>query len=147
MAAYDLEKKNPYGTLGAIAFPGTDGYSRGLWDTHYNNWGPRVGMAYQAMPGLVLRGGFGVTYLPSNTGYFSGPNDYGSTSFGSGTNMIPYGATPNGRPAYRFTDTAMATESSVSVCEKRIRKIVHETSRLRSTTKCRSSHLGMPNLS
>lgn len=104
MAAYDLEKQNPYGTLGAIAFPGTNGYSRGLWDTHYNNWGPRVGMAYQATPGLVLRGGFGVTYLPSNTGYFSGPNDYGSTSFGSGTNIIPYGNTPNGVPAYRFTD-------------------------------------------
>jgi hypothetical protein len=104
MAAYDLEARTPYGTLGAIAFPGANGYSRGLWDTRYNNWGPRVGLAYQAMPGLVLRGGFGVSYLPSNTGYFSGPNDYGSTSFGNGTNMIPYGATPNGVPAYRFTD-------------------------------------------
>jgi hypothetical protein len=104
MAAYDLEAKNPFGTLGAIAFPGTNGYSRGLWDTHYNNWGPRVGLAYQMRPGLVLRGGFGVAYLPSNTGYFSGPNDYGSTSFGNGTNMIPYGNNPNGVPAYRYTD-------------------------------------------
>ncbi|HXA52318.1 MAG TPA: TonB-dependent receptor [Candidatus Acidoferrum sp.] len=104
MAAYDLEAKNPFGATGAIAFPGTNGYSRGLWDTRYNNWGPRVGLAYQAKAGLVLRGGFGVTYLPSNTGYFSGPNDYGSTSFGSGTNMIPYGNNPNGVVAYRFTD-------------------------------------------
>jgi hypothetical protein len=104
MASYDLEKTNPYGTLGAMAFPGTSGYSRGLWDTHYNNFGPRVGLAYQPVSGLVIRGGFGVTYLPSNTGYFSGPNDYGSTSFGSGTNIIPYGNNPNGVPAYRFTD-------------------------------------------
>ena len=32
---------------GAIAFPGVDGYSRNLWDTTYDNWGPRVGAAYQ----------------------------------------------------------------------------------------------------
>ena len=31
---------------GAIAFPGVDGYSRNLWDTTYDNWGPRVGAAY-----------------------------------------------------------------------------------------------------
>lgn len=117
MAAYDLEQTNPYGALGGIAFPGTNGYSRGLWDTRYDNWGPRAGLAYQAMPGLVFRGGFGVTYLPSNTGYFSGPNDYGSTSFGSGTNIIPYGNNPNGVPAYRFTDTvplALAVGANVN---------------------------------
>jgi hypothetical protein len=56
------------------------------------------------MPGFVVRAGFGVTYLPSNTGYFSGPNEYGSTSFGNGTNMIPYGTNPKGVPAYRYTD-------------------------------------------
>lgn len=104
MAGYDFEKATPFGAQGTIAFPGLDSYSRGLWDTRYNNFGPRLGLAYQAMPGFVIRGGFGVTYLPSNTGYFSGPNDYGSTSFGNGTNMIPYGTNPKGVPAYRYFD-------------------------------------------
>jgi hypothetical protein len=111
MAAYDLEQKNPYGAFGTMAYPGANGYDRGLWDTHYNNWGPRLGIAYHAMPGMVIRGGFGVSYLPSNTGYFSGPNDYGSTSFGSGTNMIPYGVNPNGVPAFRYTDPAPLTQA------------------------------------
>jgi hypothetical protein len=111
MASYDLEQKTPYGAFGTMAYPGANGYDRGLWDTRHNNFGPRVGLAYRAMESLVIRGGFGVTYLPSNTGYFSGPNDYGSTSFGSGTNMIPYGTNPNGMPAYRFTDPAPLTQA------------------------------------
>jgi len=104
IASYDFERKTPFGPLGAIAFPGTDGYSRNLWDNRYDNWGPRLGAAYQPISGLVIRAGFGVTYLPTNTGNFSGPNEYGSTSFGNGTNMLPYGTNPNGVPAYRYTD-------------------------------------------
>jgi len=106
ISSYDLEQKNPFGAQGAMAFPGTGSYSRRLWDTSYNNFGPRLGAAYQIGNGLVIRGGFGITYLPSNTGYFSGPNDYGSSPFGSGTNMIPYGTNPRGVPAYRYSDPA-----------------------------------------
>jgi hypothetical protein len=45
MSAWDFTKANPFGTQGAVAFPGVDGYSRNLWDTEYDNWGraaPRV---------------------------------------------------------------------------------------------------------
>ena len=104
VSAFDLNKKNPFGSQGTIAFPGQDGYSRTLWDNEYNDWGPRVGVAYQAIPGLVFRGGFGITYLPTNTGDFSGPNEYGSTPFGGGTNFLPYGTNPQGVPVGRFTD-------------------------------------------
>lgn len=90
MASYDLNAKNAWGTNGAIVFPGTEGYSRNLWDTQYNNIQPRLGAAYQMTDGFVLRGGFGITYLPSNTGYFSGPTNYGSNTFSSGVNMLPY---------------------------------------------------------
>ena len=45
MSAWDFEATNAFGTKGAIAFPGVDGYSRNLWDTTYDNWGPRVGAA------------------------------------------------------------------------------------------------------
>jgi hypothetical protein len=106
MSAWDLEAMNSFGTLGRIAFAGKDGYSRNLWDTQYNNWGPRIGAAYQLDPSTVFRGGFGITYLPSNTGYFSGPTDYGSANFSSGVNQIPYGLNPNGVPVGRFSDPA-----------------------------------------
>ena len=104
-SAYDFTQKNPFGTLGAIAFPGTNGYGRNLWPTEYHDFGPRVGAAYQLGRGLVLRGGFGISYLPSNTGYFSSPNDYGASSFSAGTQMIPYGTNPNGVPVSTFNNS------------------------------------------
>ncbi len=47
MSSWDFTEANSFGSAGAIAFPGEDGYSRNLWDTTYDNWGPRVGAAYQ----------------------------------------------------------------------------------------------------
>jgi len=104
MSAVDLTKSNPFGSSGAVAFPGTSGYSRNLWDTTYDNWGPRFGAAYQLNESTVLRGGLGITYLPSNSGYFSGATDYGSNSFSSGTMELPYGTSPNGVPVIHFWD-------------------------------------------
>ena len=106
MSAWDFEATNAFGTKGAIAFPGVDGYSRNLWDTTYDNWGPRVGAAYSVNDRTVLRGGFGITYLPSNTGYFSGPTDYGSANFSAGVTQTAYGTTPRGVPVIRFSDPA-----------------------------------------
>ncbi|HEX9367886.1 MAG TPA: TonB-dependent receptor [Vicinamibacterales bacterium] len=104
MSAWDFSRQNAFGTPGAIAFPGVGGYSRNLWDTEYNDWGPRVGAAYTINSRTVVRGGFGITYLPSNTGYFSGPTDYGSANFSGGVSQIPYGLTPRGVPAGFFSD-------------------------------------------
>jgi hypothetical protein len=104
MSAWDLEAQNAFGSQGAIAFPGVGGYSRNLWDTTYDNIGPRVGAAYQINDRTVLRGGYGVTYLPSNTGYFSGPTDYGSSNFSAGVSQVPYGLNPAGVPVGTFQD-------------------------------------------
>ena len=41
MSSWDFTTQSAFGTPGAIAFPGVDGYSRNLWDTTYDNWGPR----------------------------------------------------------------------------------------------------------
>ena len=104
MTSVDLTATNPFGSRGAIVFPGVNGYSRNLWNTNYTNIGPRFGAAYQLDTNTVLRGGFGVTYLPSNSGYFSGPTDYGSSSFSSGTLEQPYGPNPNGVPVIHLWD-------------------------------------------
>jgi Carboxypeptidase regulatory-like domain len=106
MSGWDFTRQNAFGTQGTIAFPGVDGYSRNLWDTEYTDWGPRVGAAYTLNPRTVIRGGFGITYLPSNTGYFSGPTDYGSANFSGGVAQIPYGLQPHGVPVGVFSDPA-----------------------------------------
>jgi hypothetical protein len=47
---------------GQYALPGKNGYSRAIVDGDHNNWGPRVGFAYQANQKLVFRGGAGIFY-------------------------------------------------------------------------------------
>lgn len=106
MTAIDLTKQNPFGTAGVFAFPGVNGYSRGLWDTEWHDFQPRVGLSYQIYPGTVLRGGFGITYLPTNSGYFSSSNDYGGAPFAPGNQALPYGSAPHGVPVTRLTDPA-----------------------------------------
>ena len=109
LAGYDYSKPNPFGSgvTGIVDFPGTQGYSRGLWDTEWNDWSPHLGFAYQLLPNLVAHGGFAITYLPSNTGYFSSPNDYGEATFASGnTGSQTYGSSPHGIPTEQITDAA-----------------------------------------
>jgi hypothetical protein len=106
MSSWDFTAQSAFGAAGAIAFPGVDGYSRNLWDTTYDNWGPRIGAAYQWNDRTVLRGGFGITYLPTNTGYFSSPVDYGVANFAGGVLQQAYGTSPAGRPVIRFSDPA-----------------------------------------
>ena len=106
LAGYDFTRTNSFGTLGSIDFPGTQGYSRNLWNTEYHDFQPRVGAAYQFNSRLVVHGGFGITYLPSNSGYFSSPNDYGEATFAPGNLALPYGTSPNGVPTSQFTDAA-----------------------------------------
>ncbi|RZU42397.1 TonB-dependent receptor [Edaphobacter modestus] len=106
MTAIDLTKNNPFGSKGVFAFPGVNGYSRGLWDTEWHDFQPRVGFAFQPYQGTVVRGGFGITYLPSNSGYFSSSNDYGGAPFAAGNQALPYGSNPSGVPVTRFTDPA-----------------------------------------
>ena len=106
MSSWDFTAENSFDSMGAIAFPGEDGYSRNLWETTYDNWGPRVGATYQLSENMVVRGGFGITYLPTNTGYFSGPTDYGSANFSGGVTQTAYGTSPAGVPVIRFSDPA-----------------------------------------
>jgi hypothetical protein len=120
ISAYDFTQQNPFGTLGSIVFPGANGLRRNMWPTEYHDFAPRVGLAYQIMRHMVIRSGFGITYLPSNTGYFSSPNEYGEESFSPGTAMLPYGLTPAGVPVTTFSDPApivAATGSNLAAAQ------------------------------
>ena len=45
--------------LGELTFATSS--SRGLTNTNYKNFAPRIGFAYQIMPKLVMRGGYGIS--------------------------------------------------------------------------------------
>ena len=65
----------PGNTLrGGLVFPGVGGVGRGLTSANYNDFGPRFGFAWQARPKTVVRGGYGIMYIPvtaaiARTGY------------------------------------------------------------------------------
>src|SRR5262249_9911719 len=49
---------------GGMLFAGTGSNDRGLFDKDWNNFGPRVGAAYQVNSKTVVRGGYGLIYSP-----------------------------------------------------------------------------------
>ncbi|MFB3903667.1 MAG: TonB-dependent receptor domain-containing protein [Acidobacteriota bacterium] len=95
-SSFSFSGDNPFYGAGGIYFPGVDGAGRNLWETQWKDFGPRIGLAYQFSKDLVVRAGYGITYLPTNTGYFDGPFTYGANPFVSGTFNLPYGPTPAG---------------------------------------------------
>ncbi|HMX27714.1 MAG TPA: TonB-dependent receptor [Blastocatellia bacterium] len=118
ISAIDLDQKNPFGTAGRIIFPGVGDNRRNMWLTEYGNFGPRLGVAYQITRSLVARGGYGLTYVPSNTGYNDGPGFYGSGPFApatitsnlnAGNNSSPYGTSPAGVLVAPFNSLSINT--------------------------------------
>ena len=90
-----------YKVYGGIGFAGVGGQSRSPFSTDWNNIQPRVGAAYQLTSKTVLRGGFGISYLPQiSTGFSNGfsqttpyvaTQDGGATSAGVISNPFPEG--------------------------------------------------------
>ena len=54
------------GTPGVVTFAGVNGVPASSFDSNYNNFGPRLGFAYNApfVKNLVIRGGVGIFYGP-----------------------------------------------------------------------------------
>jgi hypothetical protein len=97
ISSIDLNANEPlFGTPGAIVYPGNTIPRRNLWETDYKNFGPRLGIAWQATDAMVVRGGYGLTYVPSNTGFNDGPGFYGAGAFTSSASGNPYGTSPAG---------------------------------------------------
>jgi hypothetical protein len=81
-----------FGLTGALVFPGVNGLPRGVVDASRKHFGPRLGFAYQALSKLVMRGAYGITYVPEK-----GILAPASTGFGSTTSMntsLDNGLTP-----------------------------------------------------
>ena len=117
ISALDLDAKNPFGTTGRIVFPGVTFKRRNMWPTEWNNYGPRLGYAWQLRNDLVVRGGYGLTYIPSNTGYNDGPGFYGAgpfapatatSSLAPGSATTPYGTNPVGTLIGPFNSLAVS---------------------------------------
>ncbi|MBL8216351.1 MAG: carboxypeptidase regulatory-like domain-containing protein [Bryobacterales bacterium] len=68
---------------GGLRFVGVDGNPRRQFDTDRNNLAPRFGFAFTATPKTVVRGGYGLFYLPfigAAAGWASGVNGFLSST-------------------------------------------------------------------
>jgi hypothetical protein len=105
--------------FGGLGFVNQDGNPRSPFNTDWNNIQPRVGAAYRVTNGFVIRGGYGIFYVPqfsqaSQNGFsqptqFVGTTDNGATISSKLSNPFPAGiqqpsgsalglATLNGKP-------------------------------------------------
>ncbi len=91
---------------GGAVFSGVNGTPRQLWKTDANNFAPRVGLAYSITPKTVLRGAYGIFFLPTSQRGYSSTNpgfqvstNYtasidGVTPVGTISNPFPGGTIP-----------------------------------------------------
>jgi hypothetical protein len=88
---FNFSAVNPISSAVGFTVPGelvfNTSSNSGLYNTSYTNFAPRIGMAYELHNNLVLRGGYGIFYVPNF--YGPGPN----TGFSQGT---PWVTTLNG---------------------------------------------------
>lgn len=89
-AWFDYNAVNPVSSAVGQNYKGELQYAssgkRGLFNTNYRSFAPRFGFAYQIMPKLVMRGGYGIFYPPTYRG--TGP----APGF---TSVTPYVASDN----------------------------------------------------
>jgi hypothetical protein len=118
LSSIDLNAREPlFGTRGAIVFPGRTTDSPHMWETDYKNFGPRLGAAYQLSQNMVVRGGFGITYVPSNTGFNDGPGFYGAQPFTTAVTGQPYGTNPQGVVVGKFYNDSSNTTNPNAVVD------------------------------
>jgi Carboxypeptidase regulatory-like domain/TonB dependent receptor len=65
---------NPLGVPGGAQFLGVNGNPNRTWAMSTNEWSPRVGFSYAALPKTVVRGGFGILFLPTSERGYNDPN-------------------------------------------------------------------------
>ncbi len=84
-AWFDYNATNPISTAVGQTYTGELQFAssgqRGLFNTNYKNFAPRIGFAYQLMPKLVMRGGYGVFYPPTFRGTGPAPGFSSDTPY------------------------------------------------------------------
>jgi hypothetical protein len=100
---FDFTAANPIGAGTGLSTPGELVFNggpnrRGLYNTSYSNFGPRLGVSYRLTEKAVLRSGYGIFFIPSYTG--NGPADgYTQTTPITGNqNFIPFDTLSNPVP-------------------------------------------------
>ena len=90
---------NPFNNTLVIAGVGGNPLNMGM-KTYYNNWAPRIGLAYRLSEKTVIRAGFGMTYVPfpDNTYAYNYPvranNSYNPLGNGYGPAVLADNVTP-----------------------------------------------------
>jgi len=83
---FNFTATNPISAAVGTNYPGelvfNSSSNRGLYNTSHTNFAPRIGAAYQLRDKLVLRGGYGIFFVPNY--YGQGPN----TGFSQGTPWV-----------------------------------------------------------
>jgi hypothetical protein len=89
-AWFDYNATNPISSAVGQTYTGelqfANSGQRGLFNTDRKNFAPRVGFAYQLMPKLVMRGGYGIFYPPSYRGLGPAPGFSSDTPYVASTN-------------------------------------------------------------
>lgn len=84
-AWFDYKATNPISSAVGQSYSGelqfANSAKRGLFNTDYKNFAPRIGFAYQLMPKLVMRGGYGIFYPPSFRGTGPAPGFSSDTPY------------------------------------------------------------------
>ncbi len=89
MMPVNLGITNKWGALGKWVFPTTSGTSRNYWDNNSLDLQPRFELAYRIREDFVIRAGYGLSMIPSNTGFNGGPGHYNMTAFAPSTLTTP----------------------------------------------------------
>jgi hypothetical protein len=102
-ANFNINRINPVtGVAGTLEYADqVEGSFEGK--RRYNQFGPRIGVAYRLADRLVARGAYGVFYAPIGTNFWSGV-PYGFAPGYYGVNAVPQ--TADGSPAFNWDQTA-----------------------------------------
>jgi hypothetical protein len=127
---FDFTATNPISSDVGFNVPGELVFSsdknRGLYNTSYTNFAPRVGLSYQIRPDLVFRAGYGIFFTPNyygngpSTGYsqstpWVGSIDNGLTPYLTVSNAFPNGeVVPQGSAQGGLTDVGFGLNPVVN---------------------------------
>ena len=127
---FDFTATNPISSEIGFNVPGELVFStdknRGLYNTTYTNFAPRVGLSYQVRPNLVFRAGYGIFFTPNyygngpSTGYsqstpWVGSIDNGLTPYLTVSNAFPNGeVVPQGSAQGGLTDVGFGLNPVVN---------------------------------